>query len=402
MAKKSVDTEQIRKNNRNDVIETLRVFGPKARIELCQLTQLSPATVTAITADLIKQGRLIELESTTKASTRGRPKVVVDLNADAEYVIGIKISMNEFRLILGDYKGDIIDQEVIDTPTRSLSYNDFIQYTLQIIDTYIAKQSWNKSQISAVGIAFQGVVDAKNGQLLWSPALTFKHCAISEPLSSALQVPIIIANDANCIAVNIMQTPKFRELSNFVVIMLGYGVGMGMIIDGKLYSGFHGASAEFGHTKFDVNGPLCHCGKHGCIEAYVSDYALYREAQKLLDVPVISELHPSDAQMDLLYSKAEENNPDALKIFEDAGKVLGVGISNIMALLGPEKVVISGKGIQALKFMQPGLKHALDDSLLDNLFSDNQIVAYPWDQDVSGSGIIGLSLKALYQQSLTL
>ena len=398
MAKKSVDTEQIRKNNRNDVIETLRVFGPKARIELCQITQLSPATVTAITADLIKQGRLLELESTTKSSARGRPKVVVDLNASAEYVIGIKISINEFRLVLGDYKGDIIDQEVYSIPTTTLSYRDFLSTILEIFNNYVAKQEWDISKISALGIAFQGVVDSMRGELVWSPALSIKNSPISAPLHEELNIPIIIANDANCIAVNIMQAPEYRDLNNFVVIMLGYGVGMGMIIDGKLYSGFHGAGSEFGHTTYNIDGPQCQCGKKGCIEAYVGDYALYREAQSLLDIPKTNSLHPTDEQMELLYQKARDKDPDALKIFQEAGKVLGVGITNIMALLGPEKVVISGKGIQAFDFMQPGLQEGLHISLLDNLFSDSQIITHPWDQDVSGSGIIGLSLKALYHQ----
>lgn len=396
--KKSVDTEQIRTNNRNEIIHTLRTFGPMARVEICRITQLSPATVTAITAELLKQNQLREINSDAGQNTgRGRPKVVVDLNPTYQYVVGVKVSINKLRFILGDYTGNIVDQKTVEIDTLSLDSSEFVLHLQKLINEYCTEKATAEESlnVTAIGVAIQGVVDANEGKLIWSPALSFKNTHIANPLRQALGLPIVIANDANCIALSIMQAPEYLSVKNFVVIMLGYGIGMGMVVDGQLYSGYHGSAAEFGHTKFSYGGPMCHCGKRGCIEAYVSDYGIYRDAKVLIS-PTSTEPHsffPSASDMQQLYQLAANGEKEITALFEQAGRVLGFGVANVIALLSPESVVITGSGIEAFPYMQHGLETGLKESLAPGLQTQTMITPFPWDQDITAKGIVGLALQ---------
>ncbi len=396
--RKKTDTEQIRIDNRREIIETLRVYGPMARVMLGRQTGLSPATVTAITSDLMAEGLLKEVKSEPPASpaSRGRPRVLIDLNEESSFVLGIKLSMNELRYMLGDMKGQIVAEKAVELDTLALNSDSLMQTILDGIDEFMDSYTREKERLCGCGVAIQGFVNANEGEIVWSPALSFRHCPVTLPLSDALDIPVVVANDANCIAIAIRNQPEYQSMENFAVIMLGYGVGMGVIIDGALYSGFHGAAAEFGHTKYTADGPQCNCGKKGCIEAYVSDYAIYRKAKTLVELPETNELHPSDLEMSQLLAKAESGDPNVLEIYKEAGEVLGYGIANLMALFSPEKIVISGQGVRAYKFLEAGINAGVESALVKELISETTIEPYSWQKDITGIGILALALKAIY------
>jgi predicted NBD/HSP70 family sugar kinase len=177
------------------------------------------------------------------------------------------------------------------------------------------------------------------------------------------------------------------------VIMLDYGVGMGLIVDGRLYVGSSGAAAEFGHTKYSPAGPQCRCGKRGCIESYISDYALYRDAETLLDSHNEDALHPPEEQMQGLVQLAREGNEKILGLFRHAGTVLGTGIANLLALMSPEMVVITGAGVRAYEFMQPSVQQSIRDALVEDMIANTRIESMPWQEDLTAKGIIALALS---------
>lgn len=392
---KKTDTEQIRLANKKTIINYLRVHGPIARVDLGQALKLSPATVTAITSELQQEKRLIEHPvSAEKTNTRGRPRVLIDLAPKTVHVLGLKLSINELKMQLGNHKGQVSDTKVIELDTRALSMEALFDAIADAVKHFSASLPKSKRP-KALGIAVQGVINGLDGGIIWSPALRDKQIPLKSQLEQRIQLPVTVANDANCLAMAVQHQPKYQSLTDFAVIMLGYGIGMGMFINGELHLGHHGAAAEFGHTKYLPEGAQCLCGKRGCIEAYVGDYALYRDARALFPIHQEHSLHPTEDSMQSLVDKADAGSPELQKLFMRTGQVLGHGISNVIALLSLEKVIISGPGSRSYHLMQPGLQSSLEDALVSELIADTSIELAPWNEDMTIKGVIVLALQTI-------
>lgn len=390
---KKNDTEQIRADNRVDIINTLRVFGPLARVDIGQITRLSPATVTAITSELADTAIIKEVKGPDVKGGRGRPRVLIDLNPEHASVLGIKLSINEVRLMLGDLKGNIAHEIVVVQKTQRHDQASLNEMLVEQARRFLEQHPEHEARLVSVGIAIQGFVDVHKGDVVWSPALNIKNVNLTRALEEAFNCPVELANDANSIAYAIQKNPNYSQCNNFVVIMIGYGVGGGLVVNGNLYSGHFGAAAEFGHTKYSHEGPQCACGKRGCIEAYVGDYALYRDASAVMDLPATDRRHPSEKQMQKLTELGHQKHPYAVDLFHQAGKVLGYGIANILALLSPERAVVTGPGVRAYDLMEAGIHEGISEALVPELIGRSQVEPYSWSEDMTGKGVIALALK---------
>ncbi|WP_035479463.1 ROK family protein [Aliagarivorans marinus] len=393
MVSPKTDTEQIRRENRRLLVETLRHQGPLARVELGAITSLSPATVTAITSELVAQGHLQELSSSEEPSGRGRPRVALSLVADSAHYIGIKISINEIRLMLGNYAGEVTKQFSVQLNTSALSPQQLVHELSGEVQRFIDKHHLQMAELKGIGLAVQGVVDQQHGGILWSPAFRQAQPGLAEALSQRFNLPALIANDADCLALALHTQPRYRDTKDLIAIQLGYGVGMGLIQNGQLYLGSRGAIAEFGHTKVSLDGPLCRCGARGCLEAYLGDYALLRDASAFVTLPPGDPMHPSEEQMQYIQKQASLGNENILHIYQQAGRMLGLGLSNLMALYNPEKIVISGPGVRAAPLSQDPIQEALQESLLPYLRDTDCVETHHWNEDLTGKGIIAMLQK---------
>lgn len=394
MIKKITDTEQIRAANRKQIVGALRTHGPMARVELCEFTGLSPATVTAITSDLFSIGFLKEISGNGEAHQgRGRPKVNIDLNPDASFVIGIQPSVNELAFFLGDLKGNVRESHRVNIQLDRLNEQQFIELVIDGINDFIAFTGVERSKLSALGIAMQGPVDSQAGVITWSPALSIRNVPICSALEDRFRIPCAIANDCDIVALALRHINNYSHDENLVTIVLDFGVGMGALINGQLYSGSHGAASEFGHTKFSLEGPQCRCGGRGCIEAYASDYALYRDASTLMHLPMPDNHRPSHEQMGEVIEALEQGNDALQRIYDRAGRVLGLGISNLVTILDPERVIITGPGVGGFKFMEAEVRRTMQESLLPTQTPD-VIETYDWQEDLKATGVIQLSLES--------
>ncbi|WP_432460364.1 MULTISPECIES: ROK family protein [unclassified Agarivorans] len=389
--KKVTETELIRAANRRDILRTLRQHQELARVDIGSYSKLSPATITAITAELLQQGLLSEQRSELDPSaSRGRPKVKLKIVSDAAFYIGLKLSINEVRLFLGDATGKIVGQTKLNPATLEFNQIQLLNWLHDVVEDFIQQQGLDRSKIRGLGIAQQGVVRSDARGILWSPAVCGEHPQLLDQLEQRLELPVFMANDAYCLAVAIKNQEQYRATDNLVAIQLGYGVGMGLIVNNPSYQPSMIASTEFGHTKFSLNGPQCRCGKRGCIEAYLGDYAIYRDACAIYKLPQDDLLHPSEQQMQHLNQLASNPNEPMTQIFNQAGMVLGLGLANIMALFNPQKIVISGPGIRAFSHMQSAMNNTLEASVLPYHHVENVVETCNWNEDLSGLGIIAI------------
>lgn len=393
------ELEQTRHNSCRALLHHLRVNGATARIDLAGRLNLSATTVTELTASLIGAGLVREVGGgATRTAGRGRPKVLIDLVPAAGYSVAVKLTLNQIDIVLGDYTGSIVLSRTYKVGTLKLDQASLNALLIERLEKFLQQECGPDHPVIGIGIAVQGVVDTLRGSIVWSYAISARNIAVAPALREKFGCPVIVLNDANCIALAIQQDSEFNNSGDMAVIMLGYGVGMGLIINNALYIGARGAAAEFGHTKYQPDGPICQCGKRGCIEAYIGDYALYRDAMRLVDLPQVDFHHPSDREMMKICDYASSGETKIRQLFEHAGRVLGFGIANLIALFGPQRILITGSGIRAFDFMQQAVRKTVDDLLVAELCQGIDIQAVPWHDDLTEIGAIKSALLLWEEQ----
>jgi predicted NBD/HSP70 family sugar kinase len=389
-----IEVDSTRSVNRDRLLRLLRIHGQMARIDLARLVGLSPATVSAIAAELLQNGLVREVEGDDEGEGaagnrgRGRPKVMIDLVANTACIIAVKLSINEIQVALGDFSGGVSETETLPIDTRSISAAELVRVMGDTIADFQTRHTAGHGPCLGIGVAVQGLVRGAE-TLVWSPALVARDVNIVRPLVARFQLPVVMMNDANSIASAVRNRARYQSVDNLAVVMLGAGVGMGLVLGGHLYDGSTGAAAEFGHTKFQIDGPLCMCGKRGCVESYVSDYALHRDARTMFGLPAVNVQHPSEEEMRAICDLADGGDERARTLFEQAGRVLGYGIGNLIALVSPDLVLVTGPGVRAYRHLEGGMRQGLGDAMVETLLTHTHIESLPWEEDFAFRGVVG-------------
>jgi predicted NBD/HSP70 family sugar kinase len=214
--------------------------------------------------------------------------------------------------------------------------------------------------VAAVSLAFQGVIDRSGQRLVWSPIVAPRGVALSAPLAEALGVPVVALNDCSAMAEALLWG-KAAPGPDFAVILLGSGVGMGLALGGQVFEGRGLSALEFGHTTHLPGGRRCRCGRRGCIEAYVADYALERTAE----APGVGCLG--------IAKRAADGDPAAGAALAEAGMALGYGVARVFALFGPLPLVLAGPGAACFPAMEAAFRVSLTDGLAAELSAEPQI-----------------------------
>ena len=291
--------------NRARLLRQLRRFGPLARVALARRTRLSAGAVSAITSELIDEGVLVELAASGPAytATRGRPPVELGLNPGHACVAAVSIRMNLVEAVISDFSAAPLARHAIVCQTRSLSPSEVTGLCADAIEAALAKTPGMPPR--AIGLAAQGMVDPGTGRQVWSPVLRTGAIDLAAPLAERFGVPVLVENDAAATALAVAREMPELQRGLVAVLMIGHGVGMGLLRDGGPFPGTRGFSSEIGHVRRLPGGAQCRCGQRGCIEAYLADYALYRDGRSVADLPRTDSQQPSEEQMVELVRRAE-------------------------------------------------------------------------------------------------
>lgn len=327
-----------REAGRQQVLDTIRTAGSIARIDIAQITSVSPATVTAITAELLNAGLIEEIEpdSDREGAKRGRPRVSLKIRGASHLIAGIKISDKSATVILIDFEGETVGEHEEPLPAPVMSPDVMASLIRKSLEQACAVAGRQVDEISGLGLGLAGLIDANRNFVHWSPSLKQRNVEFGRILQSTVKIPLFMDNDANLVAIAEQQFGEGRGKSDFIVITIEQGVGMGIVINDRIYRGERGCGAEFGHTKVQLDGALCRCGQRGCLEAYVGDYALLREAN-------ISASEQPESDLSTLYEKARAGDPMAKTIFDRAGRMFAMGLVNVINIFDPELVILSGE-----------------------------------------------------------
>lgn len=380
----------IRAINRSTVLNMIKAYGPIARADIARRTGLSPATITAITAELISQN--LVFEKSAGDSSGGRPPILLALNPRGGYVIGIKLTETQAISALTDLEATVIAKS-----TATLSGHEPVQVVqdlVSMVEKWLRESGIRKEQFLGVGIGLAGIVDGARGMLHRSPYYGWRDVPLRDMLQRHLHVPVYIDNDVNTLTLTEKWFGSGQDVEDFLTVTVGRGVGLGIVVNGQFYSGSRGGAGEFGHTVIDPSGPVCECGKRGCLETYVGDLGLVRMANEAASRREL--MRQVDSAEDLL-SLAQSGDPAARKIFAVAGDILGQGIANLINLFSPHKIIISGEGARAGELLFDPMRESVRQNTMPGLLEATQLQINPWGDDAWARGAAGLVLRELFE-----
>ncbi len=328
---------------RQQVFERVRAAGLIPRVQVAKDLGVSPASVTTITQELIEAG-LIEETAAPRDSDqgRGRPAVALGVRAQAHRVAGMKLSDREHTAVVIDFAGNLIADDVIPRRPGPMTTPEILDAIETLLNRVCAKAGIARSELSALGVGVPGFVDTGTGTVMWSSVLSDRTVPLAAAASARVGLPVTIDNDANLVTLAELWFGAGRGLADFAVVTIEHGVGMGYVINHRIYRGAHGLGMELGHTKVQLDGALCRCGQRGCLEAYIADYALAREATTALNW-THREGQSIAVLLESLYDHAKAGNTAARSIFRRAGRYLAVGLSNVINLFDPALIILSGE-----------------------------------------------------------
>ena len=314
--------------------------------------------------------------------------------------IGVDIGGTFVKLYVMNERGEILRKEKAET-----NYEHGAEEFLKRIAAFInqIKKEYPDQPI-AVGVGAPGDVDYVHGILRYNPNLKFKDVD-DWPLADILQkhtgIRPHVANDATLAAWGVYESVLKRQGNNVLVITLGTGVGGGLIINNELYQGSNGTAGEVGHTKISSvkTGPECGCGARGCLEAFVGTIGIRRRVMEgILQHPqsILAQMVQKEKnfKIELVSRAAEKGCPLALKIWEDTGFFLGIGIANVCLVLDMDTVVLTGGVSGAAKFFLPAAQNVLHHQQIQTPFKKLKLLV---SQDPNIGGV-GAAMYAIHQE----
>lgn len=285
----------------------------------------------------------------------GRPVLAVDLG-------GTKIVT-----ALITPQGEILSREY--TPTLpEEGVQPVIKRILTSVTTLVREADLPYSSLSAIAIAVAGAIDSQKGVVTASPNLPGWHdIPLKDEIQISTGVTTFVINDATAAALGEHRFGAGRAVNDLIYLTVSTGIGGGIIIHGKLYSGSSGSAGELGHMTIDLNGPRCACGNTGCLEVLASGKAVAREAQRLIAQGAktsILEIAEGDAQYvtaQTVAAAAHKGDPVALAIIDKAATYLGVGLVNFVNIFNPEMIIVGGgMGKMGEMLLKPARKVVAD------------------------------------------
>jgi len=393
------DQTFLRWYNHQKILNILRTAGPMSRIDLAKTSRLDKKTITNIVADMLAQGTVYV--SSIQKPGNGRPKEILALSGDFYYCIGIDIGGTHVTAVLIDFAAKVLASKTIDLHSH-VPPDTILNLCDLLVEFVLENSGLTMEKISSIGVTFPGVVDHKTGKSILAENLPDWNNVPVQKIFEDKYGKVVAVEDCS-------RTMALAELwlgdnncENFIVFDLGLGIGCGIVINNNLFTGSNGKSGEIGHMIVEVNGPLCTCGRRGCIESLSSGWALSQQTQNLLNQGKCnilqnliskSENTPNMKEVILAAGLGDESCQELLA---KAGEYIGIGIANALSLFNPAKVILGGRLIKDNRFMLESIVETVRQQTIADIYRDAQIELSGIGDNASAIGAAILCLQQCY------
>lgn len=295
------------------------------------------------------------------------------MTAKKRFAVGIDIGATSIKAGVIDRNGKILDRVTVDTKAGKGPVRVIKQISLALEEIFSRSP---QAECIGIGIGSPGVVNADAGTVSYPPNFSdWKEVSLAKAIHRLYPLPIFIENDANCAAIAEARFGAGMEYKDFLFVIWGTGVGGGIILDRKIYRGPFGGAGEIGHVSIDYNGRECNCGNIGCIEAYVGQRYLSQRTKEIIeampeDAPPSKIVALVEEKLDkiepsIISQAAEQGDPTAIEILEEAGNLLGVVLASIVNVLDLRIVVIGGGISAAPSFVFNAIEESVRSRVLE-------------------------------------
>lgn len=379
--------------NRSLILNTIRRVGPMSRTQLTELSGLSVGSVSHITNDLIEKKWIVEVGEGDY--TGGRRQTLLRLNADAGAVIGLKLMEHRAVGAVTDLDSKVL--HYCDWQTLSEHDPESVSATLAgRIDELIHESSTARTEVLGVGIGLAGAINPDEGMVHSSPFFGWRDVPLASLIEQRIGLPVFLENDVNTLTFAEQLFGPGRHVSNFVVVTVGRGIGMGMVLNDEVYQGAKGGVGEIGHITIDPVGPRCDCGKTGCLEALAADPAVIRYVQDGLRRRGEPEAVWPQTLADVV-DAADAGHGLAREALARSGRFIGIGLATAINLLCPSLVILSGEGVIAGDHRLAPMVESLKAHTFNGLLEDVEITVQPTDDRAWARGAASLVIGKLFE-----
>ena len=402
MVVKIADPLLMREINKYHVLETIRCYGEISRVEISERTLLSGTTVSAITAALIDEG-LIEAIHTAPATEvqRGRPRVLLSLIATAAYVVGIKISETLTTINLANFKGEAVAN--VQLPIRIARQDaDVIADLIEdAIRECIQKSGVDRTRIKGIGIGVPGIVDPRSGRSHASSVFGERELPLARLLEERMALPVRIEKPAHLVALAESWFGYAQQINTFAVITLDQTAGLGLWIKDDLHRGASGLGPAFGHIKVGSDGRPCECGQFDCLNAYVSIQAMTENAKRTLEPSFFEGAMTGTHFVEAVAQRAKAGDNAAMSLIAEQGEKLGRGVSHVINLFNPEKVILAIENATLRDLIAAPLKASAEANSFRQHYDATKIIFHTLDEQLWARGAAALMLRDVYSAPWT-
>ncbi len=345
---KTSNTQSIKIENIKLVVEKLIELRETSRIELSKFTTLNKATISTIIQELVDKDIVVETDKIVKTS--GRSAKVFALNKNAGRIISIELLTDSIYGVITNLYGNIVFE--LRKKVDDFEFTTYLKVLLETIDELKANTLDSTYGLIGIGVGIYGIV-SKTQKIKYATFTSWKDIDLKAIIEDYTGIETYVENEANISALG--EHLAHPDDENLVSLNIGIGVGMGIIIDHKLYSGEDGYAGEIGHTIIVPNGKKCICGNYGCLEQYISEPALlddyYQKTQERITI-------------ETFIQRYKNKEIHALEIYHDFIEYVSLIVNNISLALNPKTIVINSKIVESIPESISSIKNKLRSQIM--------------------------------------
>jgi predicted NBD/HSP70 family sugar kinase len=396
-----------RVKNRRRVLGLLRENGALSQADISDQTGLSRATVSSLISELRQHRLVVNQGFRPELARTGRPPAMVALTESVGAAVGINITAEVIHVAVGNVGLEMLAEREVRPDRFAIGSEpeETLQLTASIVRELLAAAEVEASQVVGVTVAVPASIDSRSGTVGISTFLPDWHRTTpAAVLEALLGLPVLLENDANLSALAEAVSGAAEGAANVLYVSGPTGIGAGLILNGRLWRGAFGGAGEITHMIVRPGGPLCFCGRRGCLAAVVDGATIVEEVRTSLGRRVTaSEFDPEaldvpsmglDRELALVVEWARRGDPISSRVLGDAGHELGFAIANVCQIINPERVVVGGTLTTAGDiFMDPFIEavHGLTTQLPG---WPVPIVRGRWQERAELVGAIALGVRA--------
>ncbi|MGL5683045.1 MAG: ROK family transcriptional regulator [Marinifilaceae bacterium] len=387
-----------RYQQKKDIITFLYKMGELSKPEICRLTNMTTPTISRIIDELIEEGWVVDLGQ--GASVGGKRPHIFSLAPDAAYILGVDVGRIDVKVAIFNLRKEILGEIKVYPSNLEAGDKDATMAHLKVcVNNALEELNIPKDKLKVAGFSIPGLIDSDGTSYSY---LTYENPNIRHVLEKQFNMPIFIANDSKVMAMAEHTFGAAVGVDNALCISVNECIGMGMIINGKPFSGFKGMSGEFGHIRMSGVEEQCYCGKVGCLETIASGRAIVKQATKAISdgentlIPKFAA--NGHVTLDAVIEAAKQDDIFAIDLVQKAGEKIGEGVSTLIHLFNPQLVVIGGEIVSCGDMITAPIQQAINKYSIARLRNQCEIKLSPLTSDSTILGSLMVVMKHLYYE----